>query len=66
MSDLERPICFPKLVDAAVIAELIGWSRKHIYDLAKRGRIPHYRVGSSIKFDLIKVKAWLDDHEVAA
>lgn len=57
---------FPKLVGAAVIAELTGWSRKHIYDLAKRGRIPHYRIGSSVKFDLNKVKAWLDEHEIAA
>jgi len=45
---------------------LIGCTKKHIYDLAKRGQIPHYRIGGSIKFDLVKVKAWLDQHEIAA
>jgi excisionase family DNA binding protein len=42
------------------------WSRKHVYDLAQRGEIPHYRIGSSIRFDLVKVKAWLDEHEMVA
>ena len=59
-------IVLPQLVGAAEIAEMTGWSRKHIYDLAKRGQIPHYRIGGSIKFDPIKVKAWLDQHEIAA
>jgi excisionase family DNA binding protein len=59
-------LCFPQLVGAAVVAELTGWTKKHIYDLAKRGQIPHYRIGGSIRFDLVKVKAWLDQHEIAA
>jgi len=59
-------LTFPKLVGAAEVAELTGFSGKHIYDLAKRGRIPHYRIGSSIRFDLVKIRAWLDEHEIAA
>jgi excisionase family DNA binding protein len=59
-------LSFPQLVGAAVVAELTGWTKKHIYDLAKRCQIPHYRIGGSIKFDLVKVKAWLDQHEIAA
>jgi excisionase family DNA binding protein len=59
-------IAFPRLVAAAVIAELTGWTRKHIYDLAKRGKIPHYRVGGSVRFDPQKVMGWLAEHEVAA
>lgn len=56
----------PKLVGAAVIAESTGWTRKHVYDLAQKGQIPHYRIGGSVRFDPIKVKAWLDEHEIAA
>ena len=57
----------PLLVDAAAIAPHTPWTRKHIYDLAKRGHIPHYRFpDGSIAFDPIKVGAWLDDHEIAA
>jgi excisionase family DNA binding protein len=62
----KHPIVFPHLVGAAEIAVMTGWTRKHIYDLAKRGQIPHYRVGGSIRFDPTKVMAWLDQHEIAA
>lgn len=58
--------CLPKLVGAAVIAESTGWTRKHVYELAQKGQIPHYRIGGSIRFDPIKVKAWLDELEIAA
>jgi len=58
--------CLPQLISAAEVAGLTGWSTKHIYDLAQKGLIPHYRIGGSIKFDPIKVKAWLDQHEIAA
>lgn len=66
MKSNSRLLLFPKLVCAAEIAELTGFTRKHIYDLAKHGAIPHYRIGGSIRFDPAKVKAWLDQHEIAA
>jgi excisionase family DNA binding protein len=59
-------ICLPKLVGAAVIAESTGFTRKHVYELAQKGQIPHHRIGGSVRFDPIKVKAWLDAHEIAA
>jgi predicted DNA-binding transcriptional regulator AlpA len=55
------------LVRANAIAARTPWTPKHLYDLAKRGRIPHYRFeDGSVAFDPIKVKAWIDAHEVAA
>ena len=66
MKSNSHVLSFPKLVGAAEIAELTGFTRKHIYDLAKRSAIPHYRIGGSIRFDPVKVKAWLDEHEIAA
>ena len=66
MKSVSNILSFPRLVGAAVVADLTGWTKKHIYDLAKRGQIPHYRIGGSIRFDLAKVKAWLDQHEIAA
>jgi excisionase family DNA binding protein len=59
-------VCFPRLVGAAEIAVMTGWSKGYVYDLAKRGQIPHYRIGRSVRFDPEKVKAWLDEHEIAA
>jgi excisionase family DNA binding protein len=61
-----QPLRFPKLVGAAVIAVMLDCTPKHVYDLAKHGRIPHYRFGASIRFDPDKVKEWLDEHEIAA
>lgn len=57
----------PLLVRANAIAARTPWTPKHVYDLAKRSRIPHYRFeDGSVAFDPLKVKAWLDAHEVAA
>ncbi len=55
------------LVRADAIAARMPWTTKHLYDLAKRDRIPHYRFeDGSVAFDPIKVLAWLADHEKAA
>lgn len=60
------PICLPKLVSAEVIAEVTGWSVKHIYRLAQQGRIPHYRICGSIRFDPQEIAEWLEFHRIAA
>jgi len=49
-----------------VIADSIGWSRKQIYDLAQRGRIPHYRIEGSVRFKEDEVADWLQQHKIAA
>jgi excisionase family DNA binding protein len=58
--------CLPKLVGAAVFAESIGCSCKHVYDLAQKGRIPHYRIGDLIRFDPHEIAEWLESHKLAA
>jgi len=64
---IEPTEVLPLLVRADAIAARTPWTRKHVYDLAKRRRIPHYRFeDGSVAFDPIKVKDWLDSHEVAA
>ena len=41
----------PVLVDASVIAEVLGMSKKSVYRFAAEGRLPHIRIGGTIKFD---------------
>lgn len=53
------------LVRADAIVARTPWTRKHLYDLAKRGRIPHYRIGGSVLFDPKEVKEWFDNHKAA-
>jgi len=59
-----RPVLLPHLVSASVIAEHTGWTCKHIYDLAARCLIPHYRINGSIRFDPVKIAIWLAEHEI--
>jgi len=56
----------PGALTAAEFAALMSMGKTAIYDLAKRGGIPHFRVGGSIRFDPAKTAAWLRQHEVAA
>jgi predicted DNA-binding transcriptional regulator AlpA len=55
----------PLLVRAHAIAARTPWTSKHIYDLAKRCRMPHYRIGGSVLFDPVEVKEWFDQHKAA-
>src|ERR1700693_3821247 len=41
------------------LAAVLGVSRRSIFDMAKAGRIPSFRVGSSVRFDPHLVAKWL-------
>jgi excisionase family DNA binding protein len=51
---------------APELAELLGCTGKHIYALAKSGRMPHLRIGSMIRFDPAATADWLRERFVAA
>jgi excisionase family DNA binding protein len=58
--------CLAHLVGAAVIAAAIGCTAKHVYDLAKRNQIPHYRIGALVRFDPQAIAEWLETCQIAA
>ncbi len=58
--------CLPHLVGAKVIAETLDCTAKHVYCLAAANQIPHHRFMGSVRFDPIKILAWLEEHEIAA
>ena len=47
-------------------AQLLGFSRTAVYDMVAAGRIPHFRIGSSIRFDPYTVAQWLRERTVKA
>ncbi len=49
-----------KALTAAELAETLSLSKKHIYELAKIGRIPHFRIGYSVRFDPATIANWLE------
>lgn len=51
---------------ARELANLIGCTGKHIYALAKSGRMPHLRIGGMVRFDPATTAEWLRQRYVAA
>ncbi|WP_348267906.1 helix-turn-helix domain-containing protein [Edaphobacter sp. DSM 109919] len=50
--------------NADELAEVLSISRKHIYKLAKSGRIPCYRMGGAIRFDPEATALWLEKRAI--
>jgi excisionase family DNA binding protein len=49
------------LMTAAEVAEWARISRWSVYRLAEIGRIPHMKIGSSLRFDPVAIQAWIAD-----
>jgi excisionase family DNA binding protein len=46
-------------ITVAELAILLNLSRTTLYDMARRGAIPHCRIGGSVRFDPHAIAAWL-------
>lgn len=49
---------------AEELAEVLSLSRKHIYKLAKKGRMPSLRIGGAIRFDPHVTATWLESKAI--
>lgn len=49
---------------AEELAEVLSLSRKHIYKMAKKGRMPSLRIGGAIRFDPHATAAWLESKAI--
>jgi excisionase family DNA binding protein len=43
------------------IAKLLQISEREIYKLASANRIPHFKIGCSVRFDPLAVASWLEE-----
>lgn len=50
------------LLSTEAVADLLGVSKKWIYDRAKDNVIPHYKVGGLLRFDTEEINQWLEVH----
>jgi len=48
-----------KALTVAELAETLALSTKQIYALVDKGYIPSYRIAGSIRFDPVRIAAWL-------
>jgi len=46
------------------LARILAMSRTTVYQMVEAGRIPHYRIGDSIRFDPIRIASWLAEQEI--
>lgn len=49
----------PDLISAEEAAELIGVSRNSLFAAAKRGEVPHRRIGRRVLWSRKALQAWL-------
>ena len=56
----------PHLIDVATLAEHLGLTERTIRRKVADGEIPHYKLGTSIRFDPVEIDAWLQACRVAA
>ena len=52
------------LVSIEKISEILDINVKTIYDWTSTRKIPHYKLGRLVKFDVDEVMAWLQNCEV--
>ena len=46
------------------LARILTMSRTTVYQMVEAGKIPHYRIGDSIRFDPVRIASWLTDQEI--
>lgn len=59
-SERERRMTVDRLLTAAEVAERLNVSTAWIYEAVGSGRIPHIRLGRSVRFGWPDVEAWLE------
>ena len=47
------------LIDAAVLAELLGMNKDKLYKKTKAGDVPHYRLLGRVKYDPHVIAEWM-------
>jgi excisionase family DNA binding protein len=55
-------VAIPRLLTVTEAAEFLGRGVNTIYIDVRAGKIPHFRVGTAIRFDLDELRAWLEEN----
>ncbi len=48
------------LWDVHQAADFLGWGVNTLYIAARKGKVPHYRLGSSVRFRRSDLERWLE------
>ena len=45
---------------AQAVAEILAVSQHRVYELTRRGVLPHTRIGRQVRYDPERLRAWID------
>jgi excisionase family DNA binding protein len=62
---LEKLNSMEHALTVAEVAKLLGFGKTAIYDMVRRGAIPHIRVGYSVRFDPREIAGWIQHRSVS-
>ena len=60
MEQLQFPE-FPKLVDIATVAKLLGVGERYVRRMVAERRVPTVKVGHYVRFDLADIRKWVEN-----
>ena len=53
-----------KAMTVREVADILSLSEREIYKLAASNQIPHFKIGSSVRFDAAAVLLWLEEKKM--
>jgi excisionase family DNA binding protein len=56
----------PNALSAKQLRTLLNISKTTLYEKVAQGTIPYYRIGTIIRFDPVRIAAWLREQEVGS
>jgi len=56
----ERLAAFDRAITAAELATLLAVQPDMLYKLARKGSIPHIRIGTAVRFDPARIADWIE------
>ena len=48
-----------KILNADEVAEILCCSKETVYRMARAGTIPHFRIGTIIRFSMEQIENWI-------
>jgi excisionase family DNA binding protein len=59
----EEEKALSNLLTVEELSKVLKVKRSWIYEKVRQGRIPHYKLGKYLRFDLFEIKKWLEGNK---
>ena len=53
-----------ELVKIDVASKATGLSRNYLYRLSAAGKIPYFKAGKALRFDIVELKEWMREQAI--